>query len=67
LNGDVYLSDPVLLEYVNTNMIDTQGGYASQDWSKWTHWNNTVYWSTNEQIDDPVYGKIFKGVTGIGN
>jgi hypothetical protein len=64
LNGDVYLSDPVLLEYVNTNMLDTQGGYASQNWSKWTHWNSTRYWSTNEQYDDPVFGKVFKGVTG---
>jgi hypothetical protein len=45
-------------------MIDTQGGYASQDWSKWSHWNVTRYWSTNEQYDDPVFGKVFKGVTG---
>jgi hypothetical protein len=45
-------------------MIDTQGEYASQDWSKWSHWNVTRYWTYNEQSDDPVFGKVFKGVTG---
>jgi len=45
-------------------MIDIQGGYASQDWSKWSHWNHTTYWTSNEQYDDVIFGKVFKGVGG---
>ncbi len=38
--------------------------YPGQDWSKWSHWGNTLYWNTNIQYDDPVFGKVFKGVAG---
>lgn len=51
----------VMVEEGTTNKIETEGGGASQDWTKWSHWNSTNYWYTCEQYDDPVMGKVFKG------
>lgn len=34
------------IEKGTTNLIDTQGGGASTDWTKWTHWGKRSYWSS---------------------
>ncbi len=52
----------VMVEEGTTNKIETEGGGASQDWSKWYHWGNRTYWQSETQYDDPVMGKVFKGV-----
>jgi len=53
----------IMIEEGTTNKIETEGGGASQDWSKWSHWDlwPTKYWYTWEQYDDPVMGRVFKG------
>jgi len=45
------------------NLLDTQGNNVSQDWSKWSHYNNATYWkqATRTQYDDPIMGKVFRG------
>jgi len=42
-------------------LIDQWEPGASQDWSKWDHWNQTTYWYSTTQYDDPVWGKVFYG------
>lgn len=51
----------VAVEEGTTNLLATAGGGAAQDWTKWSHWNNTTYWGLTEQYDDPVWGKVFRG------
>ncbi|MCG1024920.1 DNRLRE domain-containing protein, partial [Dehalobacter sp.] len=50
------------IEKATTNLIDTQGGGASTDWTKWNHWGARSYWSSETQTDDPNYGKVYAGV-----
>lgn len=45
------------------NKIDSEGGNASQDWSKWTHYNNSYYWVSSSQYNDVEKGMVFKGVS----
>lgn len=56
----------VAIEEGTTNKIETEGG-ASQDWSKWSHWGNRTYWSSETQYDDPIMGKIYEGVNANGS
>jgi hypothetical protein len=56
----------IAIEDGTTNLIETQGGGASQDWTKWGHYGNTTYWTTSSQFDDPVMGKVFQG-SNTGN
>jgi len=51
----------ILIEEGTTNLIDEYEPGASQDWRKWSHWNNTTYWYSNTQYDDPIWGKVFYG------
>lgn len=51
----------IAVEEASENLLETVGGGASQDWSKWSHWNNSTYWGKTEQYDDPIWGKVFKG------
>lgn len=50
----------VAVEEGTENFLNTVGGAADQDWSKWSHFNLT-YWGAVEQYDDPIWGKVFKG------
>lgn len=50
----------IAVESAKSNKIETEG-LASQDWTAWTHWNNTTYWSNNVEEDDEIMGKVFKG------
>jgi hypothetical protein len=56
-NQEFWIAYPKIVEGVKSE-------YTSQDWSKWSHWNVTYYWTTREQFDDPIFGKVFKGVAG---
>lgn len=51
----------ILIEEGTTNLIEQYEPGASQDWSKWNHWNNSVYWYSTTQYDDPIWGKVFYG------
>jgi len=51
----------LLIEEGTTNLIDQYEPGASQDWSKWSHWNNASYWYQTSQYDDPTWGKVFYG------
>jgi len=50
-----------LIEEGTTNLIEQYEPGASQDWSKWNHWTNSVYWYSTTQYDDPIWGKVFYG------
>lgn len=52
----------VTIEEGTTNLLNSQGGGASTDWSKWSHWGNRSYWSSESQTTDPNYGKVYAGV-----
>jgi len=52
----------IMVEEGTTNKIETEGGGASKDWSKWSHWGIRAYWQGETQYDDPVMGKVFQGV-----
>ncbi len=45
------------------NLLDTQGGNASQDWTKWTHYGNASYWKPGSfgTYEDPILGNVFYG------
>lgn len=45
------------------NKLATEGGGADADWSKWSHWNNTTYWSSSTQLSDPAMGAVFMGTS----
>jgi hypothetical protein len=51
----------IAIEDGTTNIFAT-GGIA-QDWTQWTHYGNTTYWSSSVQIDDDDMGKVFRGVS----
>jgi hypothetical protein len=51
----------VLVEEGTTNLIEQWEPGASQDWTKWDHWNNSTFWYLTTQSDDPVWGKLFYG------
>jgi hypothetical protein len=58
-------AEGVAIEIATENLLETVGGGASQDWSKWSHWNSASYWpNLCTQYDDPVWGKVFKGIPG---
>lgn len=57
----------LLLEEGTTNKTSTEGGGASTDWTKWTHWGNRTYWSSESQTSDPVFGNVYTGVTASTN
>jgi Concanavalin A-like lectin/glucanases superfamily len=50
------------IEQGTTNLHETQGGGASQDWTKWSHYGNTTYWSSSSQYQDWLMGMVFQGV-----
>jgi len=52
----------IMIEEGTTNKIETEGGGASQDWTKWSHWGNRTYWQNETQYNDSVMGKVFQGV-----
>ena len=60
--GEGKFGGAVAVEEGTTNKHTTEGGGAAQDWSKWSHWGNRGYWSSEIQYDDPVMGKVYEGV-----
>ncbi len=38
-----------MFETATTNLIGTQGGGASTDWTKWNHYGARTYWSSESQ------------------
>jgi len=44
-----------------TDLLDTQGDGASSDWTKWTHWQVRLYWSSETQSEGLEYGNVFTG------
>lgn len=50
------------IEEGSTNLINTQGGGANSDWTKWSHWGNRAYWTSETQTSDSIYGKVYVGV-----
>ncbi len=59
LRPDGLTHGAVAVDESTTNKISTEGG-AAQDWSKWSHWGSS-YWYSSSQFDDPEWGKVFKG------
>jgi len=48
-----------MFETATTNLIGTQGGGASTDWTKWNHYGARTYWSSESQTSDPSYGNVY--------
>lgn len=42
------------------NLLETVGGGAHQDWTKWSHYAGNTYWGIREQYDHPAFGKVNK-------
>lgn len=52
----------VTVEEGTTNLLNSQGGGASTNWTLWSHWGNRSYWSSETQTSDPNYGNVYAGV-----
>lgn len=52
----------LMVEEGTTNLFNSQGGRASQNWTTWTHWGNRSYWSSENQTSDPDYGNVYTGI-----
>jgi len=61
VNTPRYKAGAILIEEGTTNLIEQYEPGASQDWSKWSHWNVSTYWYSTTQYDDSTWGKVFYG------
>jgi hypothetical protein len=53
----------VAVEEPSSNLLDSVISSSSTDWTKWSHYGNTVYWSGSAVIIDEDYGSMFSGIS----